>query len=270
MYEGSQEIKGPENNEGVDARPTMQATTPALAPVSAETRAFLLACCARVVGVRADLDGPWLAVAAALCGADWLAARHRSRRVLHAVVMRDVVEAADAWRIAGTDDDSPLRHTFALVREGMATGARCGRRANGRRLRRTLRGIARTVSPIDPPGYGSLANAHGLRDALAAAMASCPLIPPRTWAHALWTRWPDFPVFNDTRKSRRRLFQRVIDFGAVWHGAMYSSRARRARRPGTFGNDIVDRAEDAGAGRSFAEIGAFFAAIAARGIGGAR
>ena len=266
LNEGSTESKGTENNSA-DEHPV---TTPMQVPVSAETRAFLLACCARVAGVRRDLDGPWLAVAAALCGADWLRARDRSRRVLRAVVLQDVGEAKDAWITAQIDDDSPLRHPVSLVRESLATGARMGRRANRRRLRRTLRGVARTEQPCDPPGNRSLANAHGLREALPAAMASCPIIPPRTWAHALWTRWPDFPVFNDTRASQQRLFRRVMDFGATWHGALYSARARRGRRLGSFGNDIIDRAEDAGAGRSITEIRAFFAAVAAPGIGGAR
>ncbi|TAK22958.1 MAG: hypothetical protein EPO40_27165 [Myxococcaceae bacterium] len=248
--------------------PAAKNPPPATQPIGREALAFLSAAVARVAAARRDLDGPWLMVAAFLCGADWLRARRRGRGVLRALVLRDVVEARDAWATANVEEKGYLRHALDLTRESMAQGLRLGSRANQRRTRRALRLIGRNHRRRSlPANYDRVSALPGFRAALTTAMASLPVVTPDCWSRATGLAWPR-PEGGRRRLSPGQRFAQVADLGATWWQAFEGRPGKRSRAPGSFGNDIIDRALASGIGPTIEDVRTFFRMIVAGGWDG--
>ena len=254
---------------GTHRQSTPAATNPPPAPpsIGREALAFLSASVARVAAARRDLDGPWLIVAAFLCGADWLRARRRGRGVLRALVERDVVEARDAWTVANVEGESYLRHALDLTRESMARGLRLGRRANRRRTRRALRLIGRNHRGPLPETYDRASELQGFRAALEATMAALPVVTPGCWDHATGIASPR-PAGGWQPKTPAQRLAQVANLGATWWHCCYARPGRRSYAEGSFGNDILDRAQVAGAGPTIEDAQVFFRLIVAGGWDG--
>jgi|GEM_PF-2687443 len=252
---------------GTHRQSTPAATNPppATPPIGREALAFLMASVARAAAARRDLDGPWLIVAAFLCGASWLRARRRGRGVLRALVLHDVVEARRAWAVANVNGDSYLRHALDLTRESMARGLRLGRRANKRRTRRALRLIGRNHRGTLPETYDRVSELQGFREALTSAMASLPVVTPGCWDHAtgLASTWPE-----GGRLPKAARLTQVADLGAMWWHCCYARPGKRSYAEGSFGNDIIDRAQAAGAAPTIEDARTFFRRIVAGGWDG--
>ena len=256
---------------GTHRQSTPAATNPPWAPASIgrEALAFLEASVARVAAARRDLDGPWLIVAAFLCGVSWLRARRRGRGVLRALVQRDVVEAHAAWTVANVNGESYLRHALDLTRESMAQGLRMGLRANRRRTRRALRLIGRNHRGPLPEDYDRVSQFQGFRAALTTAMAALPIVTPGCWDHATGMA-SSRPAGGWQPKTPARRLAQVADLGATWWHCCYARPGRRSCAEGSFGNDIIDRAEALGIGPTIDDARTFFRMIVDRGWDGMR
>lgn len=177
-------------------------------------RAFVAACVAWARMRRRDLPRDALQLAATLYGAEWFAARARGRKVCRRLVARDVEAAARAAR----DPEVPLAALlcFRADVEGLRPpGARLWIDRPSPRLRRKVARAIRRSRRLPhwpaPPGFQRIGRAPQFRAALAAAVATCSLLPVAVLAHVAGTPWPATDV---AARSARMLALLLLEFAA--------------------------------------------------------
>lgn len=205
-----------------------------------ERSAFVTACVCWAQERRPDLRKQVLWLAAMLCGDDWRAANARGgRKAWRRLVLRDIEEAAEAWRCVFRDEDHPelLSPAIALCIRAVAEGARPERplwREGARR--RVGRAIRRTPRWSLLPGDARPRSAPGFRAAVALTAGACPLVAVSSIVQAAHSPWP---VATLADRSPVHLARLLLDMAVFHH---HHPATRRHYRQGSWGNDILDRA----------------------------